>query len=174
MSQPRTDSPAMAHVFRCARSTHVTYWVAIVGALGLASVVLLARKLVFERWYFDVLAAAVFVAYAAECGLGLVRARAVYVLFDQGVVRRAPGRAERSVLWPEVAAVRERPLLRRLELLDARGERLLVLDAAVVDYGRLKRLVLERTRPFRAAPAAPEAELAAEGDGVNSASGMEP
>ncbi len=146
----RTESPATAHVFRCTRGTRVAYWVGLAGALALAAALLLVPGLVFERWYFKVVAAVAFMAYALDCWLGLVRSRDVYVVFEEGVVLRVPGRAQRSVLWAEVAAVRERRTLRRLELLDARGARLLALDCDVAEFGRLRRLVLERTAPFRA------------------------
>ncbi len=150
----RTESPATAHVFRCTRWTRVTYCVGLAGALTLVAALLLVPGLAFERWYVNVLAAAAFVAYAVDCWLGLVRSRDVYVLFEDGIVRRTPGRAEQSVLWTEVAGVRERRALHRLELLNAGGERLLALDCAVAEIGRLRRLVQERTAPFRAAPEA--------------------
>ncbi len=161
-----TESPAMAYAFRCAGRTRAGYRLGLLGAVVSALVLLLLRRTLPGSWYAGAAAAGALVAYAGGCWLRLVRARDVYVVFDEGVVRRTPGGGERSARWAEVAAVRERPVLRRLELLDACGERLLALDYGVEGFARLRCLVMERT----ARPRAPEAGVP---EGI-AATGAEP
>ncbi len=132
------------------------YRVGVVFFLALAVALVLLRPPVSPPAYAVAAGAAFFVALAALSWRGLGTLRAVVVLYENGVVRRMPSGREQAARWDEVAAVRERPHRRQLELLDQGGARLVVLSYDLEGFARLQRVVLERTAPFRAAPARSE------------------
>jgi hypothetical protein len=59
------------------------------------------------------------------------------------------------VQWTDIAAIRERPILQRLDLLDNEGNTLLKLEYQLVQFAELRSLVMEKTSGQLAAPPLP-------------------
>jgi hypothetical protein len=83
----------------------------------------------------------------AWCVAMFKRADDEVVLDESSIVYRVPGRPTLILQWPEIARVRARDLLQRLDLTDVTGTRRIVVAYQMENFGRLRQMIRERTTP---------------------------
>lgn len=79
--------------------------------------------------------------------------RAAISIDDTGLWPTVLERNAHLVPWTSIRSLRERPMLQRLEALDASGQVVAKLEYQLVGFARLRAIVLERARLDRVAPA---------------------